>query len=82
MNTVGSFPSLYTFQPPHIQKQREEISPFQIQFCTNDDRCGGWRSIVSTQAFGRQQAQSVNHFSAHISFVVLGRKKHFCLIFL
>lgn len=64
MNTVGYFPSLYIIS---CYNQGYNLCTFRSK---NDECRRGWRSIVRTHAFGCQQAQSVYHFSANISFIV------------
>lgn len=58
---------LFTLQPPHIQKWKQSICPFQLLFGRMTSVCGGWGSIIRTPSFGGQQALSVNHSTANIS---------------
>lgn len=72
LNTVGSFPSLYIIHVTiSAQSEAGRINlSFSVKFCENDECCEGWRSIMRTRAFGRQQAQPVNHFSDKSSVTV------------
>lgn len=55
----------------HSHSEAKRINrSFSVLICKNDECCRGWMSIMRTQAFGRQQAQFVNHLSALISAIV------------
>lgn len=53
----------------HSEAERLNL-PFSATICRNDECCGGWGSIMRTQAFGGQRARSVNHSSTSISALV------------
>lgn len=62
MNTVGSFLLLYIISCYSLRTNSEIINlSFSVTICKNDKCWGGWKSIMRTQAFERQQAQSVSH---------------------
>lgn len=88
-NTVGCFPSLSIISWDNLrtdsEAQRRNVS-FSVTIVNNDGSCWGLWSIVRTHAFGRQQALSVNHYSAKYlldSSMCWGEKSLFvCFVFL